>query len=75
MPTALFNCDETAYYAIRSSRIGYSVPDAFCFGLTTSLCRICEPAITTVEVNMPEMAKMAEMLIKINCKEYVQGSV
>jgi LacI family transcriptional regulator len=79
MPTAFVcNCDETAYYAIRKLKeLGYSVPDDISVvGFDNFLMSdICEPAITTVEVNMPEMAKMAvEMLIKkINCKEYVQG--
>lgn len=63
MPTAFVcNCDETAYKLIkRLKECGYRVPDDISVvGYDNYLISdICEPAITTIEVNVSDMAKAA----------------
>ena len=79
MPTAFVcNCDEVAYRVIKEiKRNGLMVPrDISVVGFDNYLISdICEPAITTVEVDMKTMAESAvETLVrKINDMEYKPG--
>jgi len=79
MPTAFVcNCDETAYRLIKTlQRSGFLVPDDISVvGFDNYLIsEICEPSITTVEVDMKAMAQSAVELIvqKINHVHYKIG--
>lgn len=79
MPTAFVcNCDETAYKLIKRLReCGYRVPeDISVAGYDNYLISdICEPAITTIEVNVSDMAKAAvgAILKKIENPSYRFG--
>lgn len=79
LPTAFVcNCDEVAYMVIKSiQQKGLHVPqDISVVGFDNYLISdISEPAITTVEVNMPMMARTAvELLVgKIHDKDYIHG--
>ncbi len=79
MPTAFVcNCDETAYRLIKTlQRSGVDVPnDISVVGFDNYLIsEICDPPITTVEVDMKSMAQTGvEMMIqKINHIHYKAG--
>lgn len=67
MPTAFVcNCDETAFRVISElQRLGYRVPeDISVTGYDNyTVSDMCTPAITTVEVNLTEMARAAVSLL------------
>lgn len=78
LPTAFVcNCDKTALKLIKTlNKYGYKVPKDFSVvGFDDSVeARICNPKITTVRVDLSEMAKMAVKIlskkIKNNEKNY-----
>ena len=67
MPTAFVcNCDETAFRVIKQlKQMGYRIPeDISVTGYDNyTVADMCEPAITTVEVNLSEMAHIAVNLL------------
>lgn len=70
MPTAfLCNCDKTALYLIKKlKKLGYRIPEDFSVvGFDDSEhAKMSEPEISTVKVDVEEMARTA---VKIICKE------
>lgn len=81
MPTAFVcNCDQVAYeLMIVLKANGYKIPDdCSVVGFDNDIfSTLCEPKLTTVEVNMPEMARVAAkfMIKKVTNKSSSFGRV
>lgn len=81
LPTAFVcNCDRVAYEMVALLRKkGYRVPDdCSVVGFDNDIhATLCQPPLTTVEVNMPEMAKVAAkfMIKKVKNKSASYGRV
>jgi len=79
MPTAFVcNCDETAFRIISMLKVrGISVPDDISVvGFDNFIVSdVCDPPITTVEVNMKAMAEetVETMIRKLENKKYSSG--
>ncbi|WP_438431642.1 substrate-binding domain-containing protein [Gorillibacterium sp. sgz500922] len=80
MPTAFVcNCDQVAYNLISFlNKKGICVPeDCSVTGFDNDLfATLCDPPLTTVEVNMPEMARAAALsIIRRQSRESVEGRI